>query len=104
MNTEYIKYLADKLSFPDEAKISLTADSAKINASVKASVLLDDALKAYENSDYAYESIKYRFDGIAESSGVHKYAAAMLILLASPLTTVSPSIERGGIRLPSISA
>lgn len=81
MNTEYIKYLADKLSFPDEAKISLIADSAKINASVKASVLLDDALKAYENSDYAYESIKYRFDGIAESSGVHKYAAAMLILM-----------------------
>lgn len=81
MNVEYIKYLAEKLSYPEEAIASLLSDANKINANAKASLLLDDALAAYENSDYSYDNIRYRFDGIAEAAGVHKYAAAMLILM-----------------------
>ena len=81
MNVEYIIYLADKLSFPEEAKLSLVADANKINSNAAASLLFDDALNAYERSDYAYESIKFRFDGISESADVHKYAVAMLILM-----------------------
>lgn len=81
MNITYIEYLANKLSFPEEGKESLLNDAKKVSENATADILMQDAINAFERTNYSFDGMSARFDGIADASGIHKYSAAMLMLM-----------------------
>jgi len=81
MNVNYIENLADRLSYPEEGKASLVADAKKITENEKAEILMQDAVASFERTNFSFDGMEARFDSIAECSGVHRYAVAMLMLM-----------------------
>lgn len=95
MNINYIKYLAEKLSFPIEGVDSLLADAKRITENDKADILFTDAVESFARTDYSFDGMEARFESIAEHSGVHRYAVAMLVLMQSCETLEKKYDENG---------
>lgn len=83
LNILYVENLAERLSFPKEGIESLVNDIKKINESNTANVLMQDAVNTFERTDYSFDGMNARLDSIGDASGIHKYSAAMLMLMLS---------------------
>ncbi len=81
MNSSYVKYIAEKLSFPNEAVDSLLSCAEKVTNSRQADVLMMDALSTFERTDYSFEGMKDRFVSISRAADISKSSAEMLMLL-----------------------
>ncbi len=81
MNKEYIKYLGELLCYPEAPLAELLAGADKINGACPE--LMNEALWAFEHSNYSFDGMKYRFIHMQEVSGLHEYTVAMLFLMAA---------------------
>lgn len=95
MNITYIEYLANKLSYPDEGKASILCDAKKVTENEKADILMQDAVDSFERTNYSFDGMSARFDSIADAAGIHKYAAAMLMLMQACETLEKKYAENG---------
>lgn len=83
MNILYVEKLAERLSFPKEGTASLAFDARRINDSRTADILMQDAINTFERTDYSFDGMNARLESIANAAGIHKYSAAMLMLMLS---------------------
>lgn len=82
MNTNYIRNLAERLSFPQEAITYLYDCAVKIRTT-DARISFEDAALAHEAAGYRHDGMDSRFRSIAGRVGIHEYTAAMVYLLSA---------------------
>lgn len=83
MNVSYIENLAKRLLYPTEAIEFLFSAAMKVNATREASVSFNEALWAFEKSNWSFDGMKYRFLRISELTALCEYTVAMLFLMSA---------------------
>ena len=81
MNPSYIRYIARKLSFPDDAVEYFVASAEKIAGDVKTEILMRDAVDTFEKTNYSYDGLFARHDSIGACVGLRRCTVNMLMLL-----------------------
>ncbi len=81
MNTSYIRYIGELLSFPEDAVAYLMTAANAVNVQCHES--MDEALAVFERSNYSFDGMKYRFSYMADKVGMSEYTVAMIFLMAA---------------------